>query len=45
MKNEKKVTWRESWRISKRAFLLVDKYAPRMYLCMALCAVVTAVAP
>ena len=44
-KKEEKMTWRETWRISKRAFLLLDKYAPRMYLCIVLCAAVTAVTP
>ena len=44
-KKEEKVTWRETWRTSKRAFLLLDKYAPQMYLCIALCAVATAVTP
>ena len=45
MKSEEKVTWGETWRISRRAFLLLDKYAPRLYLCIVLCAVVTAVTP
>ena len=45
MKNEKKVTWRETWRLFKRSFLLLNKYAPNLYLSMALCALVTAVTP
>ena len=45
MKNEEKVTWRETWQLSKRAFLLLDKYVPNLYLSMTLCAVVSAIIP
>ena len=45
MKNKEKVTWGETWRFSKRAFLLVHKYAPQLYLPMTLCSLVTAVSP
>ena len=45
MKKEEKLTWRESWRIFKRAFLLVHRYSPHLYLPLTVCALVTAVTP
>ena len=45
MKSEEKVSWRETWRLFKRAFLLVHRYAPQLYLPLTLCSLVTAVTP
>ena len=44
-KKEEKLTWREAWRIFKRSFLLVHRYAPHLYFPLTVCALVTAVTP
>ena len=40
-----KLSWRETWQIFKRAFLLLNQYGPHLYLTMSLYAVVSAAAP
>ena len=44
-KIEEKLTWKETWRLFRRAFLLTRRYTPHLYLPLSLCSLVTAVAP